>query len=70
MEVQLAERETVCRVPKPRLSSQRLLETVGTHLPDALRQRKARIVTRKHLPERRKKRKNSRLSTHQTLPKR
>lgn len=67
MEVQLAERETVCRVPKPRLSSQRFLEAVGTHLPDALRPRKARVVTRKHLPERRKKRKNSNLSTHQTL---
>ncbi len=67
MEVQLAQRETVCRIPKPRLSSQRLLEAVGTHLPDALRPRKARVVTRKHLPERRNKRKNSHLSPHQTL---
>src|SRR5262249_39714687 len=63
MEVQLAGQETVCRVPKPRASSRPLLEAVGTHLPDALRQRKARVVTRKQLPERRKKRKNSGLST-------
>jgi hypothetical protein len=62
MEVQLAEQETVCRVPKPRASSQRLLEAVGLHLPEALRPRKARVVTRKHLPECRKKRKNSNLS--------
>ena len=55
MEVQLAEQETVCRVPKPRASSQRLLKAVGTHLPDALRPRKVRVVTRKHLPERPKK---------------
>jgi hypothetical protein len=67
MEVQLAGQETICRVPKPRAGSQRLLEAVGTHLPDALRQRKARVVTRKHLPERRKKRKNSSLSASQTL---
>jgi Transposase DDE domain len=67
MEVQLAGQETVCRVPKPRTNSQRLLEAIGTHLPDALRQRKARVVTRKQLPERRKKRKNSNLSTRQTL---
>jgi hypothetical protein len=67
MEIKLAERETVCRVPKPRLSSQRLLEAVGTHLQDALRPRKARVVTRKQLPERRKKRKNRHLSAHQTL---
>jgi hypothetical protein len=66
MEVQLAEQETVCRVPKPRASSQRLLAAVGIHLPDALRPRKVRVVTRKQLPERRKKRKTSTLSTHQT----
>ena len=59
MKVQLGGQETICRVPKPRDSSQRLLEAIGTHLPDTLPQRKARVVTRKHLPERRKKRKNS-----------
>jgi hypothetical protein len=63
MEVPLAEQETVCRVPKPRASSQRLLEAVGIHLPEALCPRKARVVTRKHLPERRRKRKNSNLSS-------
>jgi hypothetical protein len=62
MEGQLAQRETVSRIPKPRLSSQRFLEAVGTHLPDALRPRKARVVTRKHLPERRKKTKKQSLS--------
>jgi Transposase DDE domain len=67
IEVQLVGQETSCRVPKPRASSQRLLEAVGTHLPDALPQRKARVVTRKQLPERRKKRKNRNLSTDQIL---
>ncbi len=67
IEVQRAGQEIGCRVPKPRLSSQRLLEAVGTHLPDALPQRKARVVTRKQLPERRKKRKNSNLSTSPIL---
>ena len=62
MEVQLAGQETICRVPKPRASSQRLLEAVGIHLPEALHPRKARVVTRRQLPERRKKRKNSNLS--------
>ena len=66
MEGQLAEQETVCRVPKPRASSPRLLAAVAIHLPDALRPRKVRVVTRKQLPERRKKRKISNLSTHQT----
>lgn len=64
MEVRLTEHETFCRVPQPRASSQRLLAAVGTHLPDALLQRKARVVTRKQLPERRKKRKNSDLSAY------
>src|SRR5215831_11959849 len=57
MEVQLAQRETVYRVPKPRPSSQRLLAALDIHLPDALRPRKVRVVTRKHLQKRRKKRK-------------
>jgi hypothetical protein len=67
IEVQLVGQETVCRIPKPRPSSQRLLEAVGMHLPEALLPRKARVVTRKHLPERRKKRKNSILSAHEAL---
>jgi hypothetical protein len=67
MEVPLAEQEIRCRVPKPRASSQRLLAAVGIHLPDALRPRKARVVTRKHLPARRKRQKNSTLLSHQTL---
>ena len=57
MEVQLAEQETLYRVPKPRPSSQRLLAALDLHLPDALRPRKVRVVTRKHLQKRRKKRK-------------
>ena len=57
MEVQLAEQETLYRVPKPRPSSQRLLAALDIHLPDALRPRKVRVVTRKHLQKRRKKRK-------------
>jgi hypothetical protein len=64
MDVHLEGHGTFCRIPKPRASSQRLLEAVGTHLPDTLLERKARVVTRKQLPERRKKRKNSSLSTH------
>jgi len=67
IEVQLVGQETVCRIPKPRPSSQRLLEAVGMHLPEALLPRKARVVTRKQLPERRKKRKNSILSAHEAL---
>ena len=57
MEVQLAEQETLYRVPKPRPSSQRLLAALDIHLPDALRPCKVRVVTRKHLQKRRKKRK-------------
>jgi hypothetical protein len=50
--------EPFCRIPKPRESSQRLLEAVGAHLPEALPQRTVRVVTKKQLPTRRKKRKN------------
>ena len=57
MEVQLAEQETLYRVPKPRPSSQRLLAALDIHLPETLRPRKVRVVTRKHLQKRRKKRK-------------
>jgi hypothetical protein len=64
---QVAGQETFGRLPKPRASSQRVLEAVGMPLPDALRQRKARVVTRKRVPERRKKRKNRNLSTTQPL---
>lgn len=67
MEVQLAEQETICRVPKPRASSQRLLEALDIHLPDALRPRKVRVVTRKQLPKRRKKRKIKSLLPVQAL---
>ena len=55
---------TCCRIPKPRANSQRFLDAVGTHLPAPLLPRKARGVTRKQVPERRKKRKNNRLSAH------
>lgn len=64
MDVHLEGHGTFCRIPKPRASSQRLLEAVGTHLPETLLERKARVVTRKQLPKRRKKRKNSNLSAH------
>jgi Transposase DDE domain len=67
IDVHLEGHGPVCRIPKPRANSQRLLEAVGTHLPDTLLQRTARVVTRKQLPERRKKRKNSNLSASQTL---
>ena len=67
MDVQLQGHGTFCRIPQPRASSQRLLEAVGTHLPDALLQRTARVVTRKQLPERRKKRKNSNLSASEAM---
>jgi hypothetical protein len=67
MDVPLEGHGTLCRIPKPRASSQRLLEALGTHLPDTLLQRKARVVTRKQLPERRKKRKNSKLSADKPL---
>jgi Transposase DDE domain len=67
MDVHLEGQGTFCRIPKPRANSQRLLDAVGTHLPETLLQRKARVVTRKQLPERRKKRKNNSLSAHQPL---
>jgi len=47
MDVQLEGHGTFCRLPQPRASAQRFLEAVGTHLPDALLQRTARVVTRK-----------------------
>lgn len=58
MERRVQGHEPCCRIPKPRESSQRLLEAVGAHLPAALPQRPVRVVTKKHLPTRRKKRKN------------
>ena len=67
MDVQLEGHGTFCRIPQPRASSQRLLDAVGTHLPDALLQRTARVVTRKQLPERRKKRKDSNLSAREAI---
>ena len=59
MEMRVQGHEPFYCIPKPRESSQRLLEAVGAHLPDALPQRKVRVVTRIHLPSRRKKRKNT-----------
>ena len=59
MDMRVQGHEPFCRIPKPRESSQRLLEAVGAHLPDALPQRKVRVVTRTQLPSRRKKRKNT-----------
>jgi len=67
LEVRVHGQGTFCRIPKPRESSQHLLEAVSIHLPEVLPQRKVRVVTRKQLPERRKKRKNSHLSAHKTL---
>ena len=67
MDVPLEGQGTFGRIPKPRANSQRLLDAVGTHLPETLLQRQARVVTRKQLPERRKKRKNSSLSAPQSL---
>jgi len=67
MDVPLEGHGTFCRLPKPRASSQRLLEAIGTHLPDTRLQRKARVGTRKQLPERRKRRKTSRLSAERPL---
>ena len=46
--------ELCCRVPKPRGTSQRLLEAIGVQLPDVLPQRKGYGVTRTKLPKRRK----------------
>lgn len=54
MEVRVQGQEPFCRVPKPRGTSQRLLEAVGVQLPDVLPQRKGYVVTRTKLPKRRK----------------
>jgi hypothetical protein len=59
MEMRVQGHEPVYCIPKPRECSQRLLEAVGAHLPDALPQRKVRVVTRTQLPSRRNKRKNT-----------
>jgi len=67
MDVHLEGHGPFCRIPEPRANSQRLLDAIGTHLPETLLQRKARVVTRKQLPERRKKRKNKSLSAHHPL---
>lgn len=58
IEMHVQGHEPFCRLPKPRESSQRLIEAVGAHLPDALPQRKVRVVTKKQRPTRRKRRKN------------
>jgi hypothetical protein len=54
LEVRVPGQEPFCRVPKPRGTSQRLLEAVGVQLPDVLPQRKGYVVTRTKLPKRRK----------------
>ena len=59
MDMRVQGHEPFCRIPIPRASSQRLLEAVGAHLPEALPQRQVRVVTRTQLPSRRKKRKNT-----------
>jgi len=53
LEVRVQGQEPFCRVPKPRGTSQRLLEAVGVQLPDVLPQRKVYVVTRTKLPKRR-----------------
>ena len=58
MDMRVQGHEPFCRIPKPRESSQRLLEAIGTHLPEVLPQRTVRVVTKKQLPTRRKKRRN------------
>lgn len=58
MDMHVQGHEPFCRIPKPRESSQRLLEAIGAYLPEALPQRTVRVVTKKQLPTRRKKRKN------------
>ena len=54
LEVRVQGQEPFCRVPKPRGTSQRLLEAVGVQLPDVLPQRKGYVVMRTKLPKRRK----------------
>ena len=54
LEVRVPGQEPFWRVPKPRGTSQRLLEAVGVQLPDVLSQRKGDVVTRTKLPKRRK----------------
>jgi hypothetical protein len=54
LEVRVPGQEPFWRVPKPRGTSQRLLEAVGVQLPDVLPQRKGNVVTRTKLPKRRK----------------
>ena len=54
LEIRVQGQEPFWRVPTPRGLSQRLLETVGVHLPDVLPQRKGPVVTRTKLPQRRK----------------
>lgn len=58
MEVSVKGQGTFCRIPNPRESSKRLLEAIGIHLPEVLPERKVRVVTKKKLPERRKRRRN------------
>jgi hypothetical protein len=54
LEVRVPGQEPFWRVPKPRGTSQHLLEAVGVQLPDVLPQRKGDVVTRTKLPKRRK----------------
>jgi Transposase DDE domain len=54
LEVRVQGQEPFCRVPKPRETSQRLLEAIGVQLPEVLPQRKGYVVTRTKLPKRRK----------------
>ena len=54
LEIRVPGQEPFWRVPKPRGTSQRLLEAVGVQLPDVLPQRKGNVVTRTKLPKRRK----------------
>ena len=54
LEARVQGQEPFCRVPKPRGTSQRLLEAIGVQLPDVLPQRKGYVVTRTKLPKRRK----------------
>ena len=56
MEIRTDNGGTCLRIPQPRATSRALLSALDLHLPEALPHTDVPVVTRKKLPERRKKR--------------
>ena len=55
MQIRTADGGTCLRIPEPRATSQALLKALALHLPEALPHADVPVVTRKKLPEQRKK---------------